>query len=533
MLTGALRPILSRRVGSRWWTLAAVILVTAVAAALRIHLYTHGTGGTFVAIGPDVSDWVTSTTGLARGDDTVFKGNRYLFVPWLAVRLARVWGLPPKIALLNVVFYASLLLPGATLLLARRFVSLPAATLVAAWVVFKPEYQALSLSPIAYPVFAVAFVVTTAACLGAFGRWSALVAIPGALVTAASLNQGMLCLLAMLPAGLLARRREVVAAACLGGGAGLWVAEALQPRRYSAFGWMIRETVRYLGGNVAEETTRIGLGYGASWLQWAEQTFQVPGYLAVTLLGLAVLGIGIGIVRPGALPGSAADLTRAHGAALGLAWAALPSVVLFPLMASAHHVIHLEPLLATGAAMSVSALPRLWARTAATVFLVGALMLSFLRAETPYRFRFQVDQARRELVFGKRVGEVVGEDAAVFATRAPGQTPMEVLWRSSWALPDGVALYTLPEGPLEPAIPMDTILARHSNVWVATLEARDRWVCGRYHFLATGPAVRLTVPSRDPGPAGSVQYQIRLYRAEVRVERRDGHLPAPESAGHR
>ncbi len=520
-------------------TTVALLAVTGIAAALRVHLFHHEIGGAFLAIGPDASDWVTTAMGLSRGDPTVFKPNRYLFVPWLAVEISRHLGLSPKEALLNLAFYSSLFLPAATLMVARRFVSLPAASLVAAWVVFKPEYISLSLSPIAYPVFCLAFVVAAGACVGAYGRAGAAVVVPAAFVASASLNQGMLCLLVMLPAGLLVGRWGTTLAAAFAGVGGLELADSLQPGRNDAFEWMLRETARYLGGNVAEETARTQVAYAETWLRWAELTFQVPRYLALALLVVAVIGFSAALFAPGIgrcrpchptrrrrdVPAVGAVGRRSvsswladpdRRAATGLVWAAAPLVVLLPLMASSHHLVHLEPLLGVGVALGIGCIPSRWGRLSGGVIVSGAIAFAFLRQDRTYRFEFQVDQARRELALGQRIGRIVGDEAILLAVLPPGPSPLGELWRAAWALPPRVALYVLPEGPLKPGLPVETFLEKRTPIWVVTVDERDRWISGPFLFVETAPPASVTMTVRNPGPAGRQTGTVFLHPAAVK-----------------
>lgn len=529
-------------------SVAAGLILTGLSLVVRFKLYRDTMSDTFLAIGPDVSDWVTATSGLFRGDESVLKPNRYVLVPWIAAYIARSTSGEPQYTLLNIAFYAGVFLPWATFIAARRYLSIPAAFGVACWVVFKPGYLALSLSPIGYPVFALAFVVTAGACLGGYGRAGPWVGVLAAVVTAATLNQGILCLLALLPAALLCQRYKVFVAALLGGTGGLWLAGALQSDRYSPFGWMLWETRRYLSGNIPEEMSRTRTGYLETWFRWAEQTLQIPAALIVVVLVLALVGVVVSFLCPslmswrrrsagsvsrrlrsagrvsvspsasaGAVPSQGSVTAPSRGAVAALAWASAPMLLLLPLMASAHHLVHLEPLVAIEAGMGLALLRWTSLRWVVALVLVGSIAHAFSREDKPYRFDFVVAQARQEKQLGQEITRVIGEKAVLLVLESRGPSPLSELWRIAWTLPPGVAYYTLPESPLKPRIPIEKALERNTPIFLIATGERTRWTCGPFAFYGEADPAIVSVTLAGPSPAQRGDQQIKIYRTRVDV----------------
>jgi hypothetical protein len=420
---------------------AWLLVLGLLALALRWWLLADSGRGS-LPIGPDAEDWVIMARSMVAGSTAGLEGNRYPLVPWLAAHAAPLLGgsVPRALALLALACGAASAV--VTALLARPLLGNRLAIVAGLWVAATPVLVLAGVSTTAYPLFGLAFLVLVWALLRPPDRPSVALAALASLVLVACLAQGTLCLLALLPAGLLLRRWWGSAAAVAGGGLGLGLVWLLHPSPHSPLGWMLGESWRYLSGNVAEEQAMGGLGYAATWQAWAERALQQPvelilGSILLAVVGLALLGRRPWVTLEARLPpwlvGVAAPLpSRSEVGAL--AWALLPLVVLLVLMGSAHHLHHLLPLLGVAALLGLRAL--LPGSGGVPVALVLALGLGVTSYATLPSLRLvlgpRLAEDRGLLLLGERVS-AAGAAPVLVTTFGPGE--VNPVHRGLWACP--------------------------------------------------------------------------------------------------
>ena len=474
----------SRGGGSRRWNrgdwLLALLLV-ALAAGPRAWLFTWGVGGEALPIGPDAQDWALAARAYLLPTLQGLEPHRYPLLPWAAAHLSVVDGLSPLYHLWFFSWASGSLLAGLTWLLARRWLPTSLALLPACWVALDPGQVSLSNQPTAYAFAAAAFLTLTLGLLAARGVVAAALTAVAALALVASLHQGLLSLLFLLPAGLWLRRWRAVATALLGAAAGLVLVYLLHPRVYDPLLWMGAETLRYLGGNVAEETHMRGLTWWRAWPGWCRGVFHLPPLVVLATLALALAGLA----RP-------SPWRRERWA---LAWAVAPLTVLLPLMASPHHLAHLTPLLAVLVALGLTWLPgRL--RWPAALLLCPLLVLGGFRAGGPLldEVRVQAAQAAAQLRFGRTVQSRLGSRGLLLMVRSTAA--VDPIWRSRWALPVGVEIAWVEGRPgCHGEQVLQAALEHGAGVAVVTGSPQPvRWQVGRFQLATPSDSVRVSFP---------------------------------------
>jgi hypothetical protein len=484
-------------------TLLAGLGLTAVALVARLLAVRAGLGGDALPVGPDAEDWVLATGGMAEGDWSLLQPNRYPLFPWLASLLVRLTGLSASGALLTLSLLASSLTPWATLAVARRLLPLPAAIAAGLWVALAPSQLLLGVSTIAYTLFALAFVGALAGLLDEH-RWRGpALAAACCLVTVATLNQGLLCVLALLPAGLLLQRGWSAAAGLAGAALGLAAVHIAHPSPTSATRWMLRESMVYLSGNIPEETARVGGTYAQAFDVWAEQTLRLGGGWTAALLALGLWGLVAGLWR-GRRDGSPL------APFLALGWAVAPAAILVPVMGSGHHLIHLIPLLAVAVAAGALALAPGRAGVVgglAVAGLVGVLGVSSL-AGAMRDLERRGDEGRAALQTAAAAVELIGEDGALIVPPTRPGDPAEIVFNIQWAFPPSMTVIQL--GDLDdprPIPPLDEATARGAQVAVVGALGDDHWAAGPYLF--TGGQASKALPSR-PGDTPQAMHLVTV-----------------------
>jgi len=342
-----------------WRDGVVVVLLLVVAVGLRAVLLQVVCQGQALPLGADGDNWVHMAEGILTGRPETLMGHRYPLLPWLAVVLFRGFGTPPVVALVGVSFAASVLLAPVSWWVARGWLPPGLALGVGLLVALHPALAAAALMPTAYAFFALCFVML-AGCLLASrdGLGVASLAALAACAGVACLAQGLLCVLVLIPAGLLARRWRVAAAAVAGALLGLILVYQLHPAPHTPLVWMGKDAWRYLSGNLAEEMGAMaGTTTLDAWVLWAPGGLGISWALAAPLLALGALGVLLPVpllVR--ILPRRVVTWLGRHmepealplGARLGLVWAAAPAAALILAVASTHHLWHLLPVLILG-----------------------------------------------------------------------------------------------------------------------------------------------------------------------------------------
>ncbi len=467
-------------------TLAITGGLFATAVLGRLAMFRAGLGGDALPAGPDAEDWVIAAAGIADGDWSLLQPNRYPLFPLLASLPIR-FGISPSGALMALSLVFSALTAPVVFLLGRRWLSPWAAAAAGAWVALAPSQLFLGVCTIAYTLFGLAFAVALLGLLDDH-RWRGPLLVGlGSAVAVATLNQGLLCLLAMLPAGLLLRRWFGVGAGLAGAAVGLGIVHGLHPNPTSATSWMLRESMKYLSGNIPEETARAGGGYWDAFSFWTDQTFRLGGIWVVLLLGLGVWGIAVALWR-------AHQDGRPLVPTLALAWALAPSIVLVVAMGSGHHLIHLIPLLALAATLGGAALaPGLYGRIAGAATAIGVAALCVTSVPSTVRdLENRAREGRNALEVADGVRELVGEDGVVVTPPTRPGDPAEIVFNVQWAFPAGVTVIQL--GDLNnphPIPPLEEALTRGATVAVVGGLADTTWAAGPYTYTATGASVPL------------------------------------------
>ena len=192
-------------------------LLLAGAIFLRWYLAQDVLAGDALALGPDGDDWVLATRALRQGGrSALLESNRYPLVPWLAARLADGLDLPATAALTTLSMVAGTLSILAQWAVARRLLPPALAALACLWMAAGSGPVALGVSTTAYPVFALGFLLLALSILRPGSPLSATQALVGTLLCAATLWQGGLVVLSVLPAALLTRRGWSLLGAGLG-----------------------------------------------------------------------------------------------------------------------------------------------------------------------------------------------------------------------------------------------------------------------------------------------------------------------------
>jgi len=339
-----------------WRDGVIVLMLLVVAVGLRVVLLQVVCQGQALPLGADGDNWVRMAEGILTERPETLAGHRYPLLPWLAVLGFRGFGTSPVVTLVGVSFVSSAMLAPVSWWFARGWLPPVLALGVGLLVALHPALAAAALMPTAYAFFALCFVVLAACLLAPRDGWGvAVLAALSACAAVACLAQGLLCALVLIPAGLLARRWRVVAAAAVGSLLGLVLVYQLHPAPHAPLTWMAQDAWRYLSGNLAEETgAMVGVTTVEAWVRWSPGGLGVRWALAVPLLVLGLLGVlspGLSLSR--LLPGPVATWLGRHlapeslplGARLGLVWAAAPSAVLILAVASTHHLWHLLPVL--------------------------------------------------------------------------------------------------------------------------------------------------------------------------------------------
>ena len=444
------RPLGGWRLGAR---LVVLVVLVVLAFGLRWGLLADSGLGE-LPVGPDAEDWVIMARSMAAGGAEGLEGNRYPLVPWIAAWAAPLLGTTALRFLALLAVGCGGLGAVVTALLARPLLGPRLALLAGLWVAASPVMVLAGVATTAYPLFGLAFLVLVWALLRPLDRGSPALAAVAALVLVSSLAQGALCLLAVVPAGLLLRRWWTSGAALVGGAFGLGLVWLLHPAPHSPFGWMAGESWRYLSGNVAEETTMSGLGWTGAWWSWAERSLHQHPELSLALVVLALLGLGMALRGrrlygplearlPGWLVGAEVAAPRRSQVA-ALAWALVPLAVLLALMGSPHHLLHLLPLLAVAALLGLRAL--LPAVGGAPAVLALALALgAYCHATLPMLRvvlgpRLAEDRGLLEL---GRLVEAAGPESVVVTAYAPGQ--VNPVHRGLWACPLGTRVLSAHE----------------------------------------------------------------------------------------
>jgi len=488
---------------ARHSTALAGIALFVVALVGRLLVFRSGLGGDPLPVGPDAEDWVLASGGMADGDWSLLQANRYPLFPWLASLLMRGLGWSASGALLVLSLLASSLTPWLTVAVARRQLGLAAAAGAGLWVALAPSQLLLGVSTIAYTLFALAFVGVLAA-LHDPHRWRGPALTTGAcLVTVVSLNQGFLCVLALLPAGLLLQRGWSAAAGVAGAGLGLAAVHATHPSPTSATGWMLRESMVYLSGNIPEETARVGGTYGQAFDVWAQQTLRLEGGWTAALLALGVFGLAAGLWR------ARRDDTPL-GPTLALAWALAPAAVLVPAMGSGHHLIHLLPLLAVAVAAGAMALVPGRAALAGGLAVAGLVVfLGFSSLPEALRdLGRRGDEGRAALVTAEAAVELIGDDGVLIVPPTRPGDPAEIVFNVQWAFPATMTVVQL--GDLDdprPIPPLDAATARGARVAVVGGLADSQWAAGPYRF--TGGQGWKALPGR-PGDVPQAMHLVTV-----------------------
>ncbi len=494
-------------VGRRGFAVA-VVLVGLVALGLRLWLLRDSSQG-LVPVGPDAEDWVLMARSMLEGHPAGFEGHRYPLVPWLAAGLAPVAGGSVLWSLALIAVVCGSLGAVLTCLLARRLVGPWLALVAGLWVALAPGSVLAGVSTTAYPLFVTAFLVALWALLRPKGWSSDLLGVLAAFAMVASLTQGLLCLLVLLPVSLLLRRWRTAAASALGAGLGLALVRLLHPSPHSPLGWMAGESWRYLSGNLAEEQAARGAGFVLTWVSWATRALLQPPALTVALLLLAVLGLALGARRPAAglearLPrwlvgGVGPTLQLPRGTLAALVCVLLPLGVLMAVMGSPHHLLHLQPVLVVAALLGLLRIVPGGAGPLAAAALVLALGGWSLGAR-PALLRVlgpPVAWDRAMLELGRRV-EVLAGSADLPPLLVTVFPPGEVnpVHRGLWACPLGTGTLALPDPHPQRLPAVEQAYRQGQPVVLVSADPSAGWAMGPYTLELAGSPVAIVLDSR-------------------------------------
>jgi hypothetical protein len=344
-----------------WLVYLLPLLVVLVALGARLAFGAAVFRDGLLPIGPDVDDWLLGVSAFVDGQPDLLQPHRYPLVPALASVLVRGLSVTPAQALWSLSLGAGALASGVCWGIAHRYLTPLQAVGPALCIALAPAMLASSNQAFAYGPAALAFLVLAWSLLWDPRGWGPFLAALAAAGLVASLQQGLLELLFMLPVALFLRRWRVLLGAILGAVLGLGLVYWLHPDAFDPIRWMLAELWRYLSGNVAEETQALRCSYSSAWARWVTATFQLRAPPALACAVLMLLGLGMG---------------RAPRAArIGLAWLAAPAAVLVALLGSSHHLIHLIPLVVIAVFLGASRLfPVRWG---AVGVLVTFVMLGF------------------------------------------------------------------------------------------------------------------------------------------------------------
>lgn len=438
------------------WDVGLTAVLTAVALAARVWTTSHGLDGDALPVGPDGEDWLLGTRALLE-EGPGLDPHRYPLLPWLVAGVIRSTGADPLRVLQVASLAASAGLAPLTFLIGRAFLPRGLAVAAATAVALGAALVIPAAHPTAYAPFALAFATVAYALLGRVGRpagW--ILAACGAFWATASMNQGLLCLLALAPAGLCTRRPGTMFAASCGAGLGLACVYGLHPGARSPVSWMAAEAWRYLAGNVAEETgTRT---FAEAFSAWSPGALSVPGGLAVAVLLLALVGLaaaGMGIPGPARalerrLSMRLPDAPSPRGAAAGLALALVPLAVLVARLASPHHLLHLAPLLVAAVALGIRWLLPGASHPAAGAVLAAIVGILGVHGWDPAQdgLRAQAAGARAQRVLGEALVAAVGPGGLVITDPpSPATGGVDPLWQSLWAVPRTLDLFVAEDRP--------------------------------------------------------------------------------------
>lgn len=455
--------------------------VVLVALVVRLLLARSGFSDGILPVGPDADDWLHGVMALGRDDPTALQAHRYPLVPLLASWLWRL-GLGSPVAMLWSLSLASgAAAAGLCWAVARRFLGPGRALAPALTIALCPSLVLLSNQTIAYGPAALFFLALVWSLLTE-RRWAGpLVAGLAAVALVSSLNQGLLELIAVLPAALLLRRWRVLGAFVVGGVLGLGLVHLIHAQAHDPVVWMLTELERYLSGNVAEETSMAGLSYSRAWAAWAHRAFDLRAVFLLVYFAIGVCGLAFG--RP-------SWKLRA-----ALAWLAAPVLVLAPLMASRHHLSHLLPLLAVALFVGVDRLlPRRMGLIAGFVVL-GALCVEARQRVQPVLGQLEggVREAQQQILLGEAVVGMLPEGGLMLYLDPRERERMHVIETALWTFPGNIEVVrVVPEEPSHAVRSLSRAFdAGRPVVLVAPPDSPPPWRVGSYQLEGVEPPVQV------------------------------------------
>ncbi len=463
-----------------------------MAAWLRFDLHPTGMAD-LLPLGPDSEDWLLMARDLAAGNRGAMEAQRYPLVPWVVVGLADLFSASRLSALAWLALSAGTLAPALLVLLGRHYLPgwLPVAA--ATWMVAAPSQVLGSLSTTAYAFFSASFLAVALALLGPGRRWTPWLSLAAAALAAGTAAQGMLCVFALIPAALLRRRWTEAGAAALGSAAGAGLAHWIHPGAHSPMGWMLGETWRYISGNIAEETAATGLGYGEAWLAWHHDGFSQPAGLTLLLFALATIGMLLGIARP-RHDGERRD-------SLAMVVALIPLGVLTAAMGSAHHSLHLTPLLVLTALLgAVRLLPAIAHPLGAGVltFGMGAMGVWGL-PDLQHDLNHQASANRALQDLAHEIDALGGPDPLVlslFPEGDPGRTNDPVV-AAAWALAKGATRLDPTRAVGSDLREAESARVASRTVLLVTSGSASPWTWGHLHIAPRPEDARQVRLHRD------------------------------------
>ncbi len=472
-----------------------VSAVVLLGLALRLWLLAETSQG-LLPFGPDAEDWVLSARALAADRADLLERHRYPLLPWLASLGGATPGGVLRV-MAGISATSGALLAGLVAWLCRRPLGPGLALLAGLWVALSPGSLLAGLHTTAYPLFSLAFVALWAS-LQARERWPALLAaLLAALVACACLAQGLLCVLALLPAALILRRWRAAVAALVGAGSGMALVRLLHPGARGPLASMAQESLRYLMGNPAEELGMSGVGLAPTWWDWVERALSQPGAVTVGLVALSLLGVLGGARGPARWlePRLPAWLQAHAGDApswrwrLALAWALLPLTVLLGAMGSPHHLLHLLPLLAVAALLGLRRLlPGAGSPVVVAVLALGLSAWSHgSRAELLRQVQPPLRWERGLARLGWRVSALAeGNPAPPVLAAALPPSERSLLVRGLWACPLETAVVPLLDPQPRDLVPLDEAWQRGAPVLIVSARPTPGWRVGPYQLRVHG-----------------------------------------------
>ncbi len=476
--------------------LATGLLLTALALGLRVYTAWDVMGDDPLVLGPDADDWALASMAFLRGRLEELEAHRYPLVPWAAAWMSWSLGMAVPRALLIISIACSCLTPWATLEIGRRFLPFGLAVAAGAWVALAGTEVAFGVYTIAYIPFVLGFLLLAGAIFGAGGRAGPVVAGVGAFLAVASLWQGLLSVLALLPVVLASRRWKSALGCGAGALAGLALVRWLHPGAAGPIGGMLSDMSTNVDINIELQQSFDGTDYWTTLQRWLRNSFGMHwGWMAAVgaVIAQGLLAAASPRLRPTRLlpqPWRVPLPQLGWTWALALAWSLVPLAVLIVNLDSFHHLAHLKPLALVAFLLGVAALlpnPGRWAPLALLAWLVF-LPLGFYPPHSHILSGLALQSWHERQFAGKLAAVIDGEGLLLLdENRDLGHCGGAI--RSKWAFPLEVELVALANQGLRAPTQLEHAIRTQLPLAVVSQRERRQWLQENYLLEPSGPEV--------------------------------------------